>query len=1060
MNNFLQHYYSPWQKIKSFWNQLGDQPHLKPALMLMCGLMFSLSVVAQTAVVTGTVADERGVTLPGVSITNKQSNVKTGTDESGRFSIAAKSGDVLSFNMIGFKTTEVTVGTSRDIKVTISSTTSDLDQVIIVGYGQQKKGSLTGAVSAITNKEIITTKNENVQNMLTGKIAGVRVVQNSSEPGAMNTSFDIRGLGTPLVVIDGVVRNNFSRLNAEDIESITVLKDASAAIYGIRSANGVVLITTKKGRKGGVDISYNGSYSLQQPSYLPKSVNIFEYMDLANEISIHTGGAGGYNKGPIRFTPADYAAYQNGSRVASNWNDAVLRGTAPQQQHDFSASGGNETTSYYASLGFQDQEGFFKSRDLNYNRYNMRANMTTKLSKNLTFDINLSGILDQKNQLREDTYWVFRSTWYQAPTQPIFANNNPAYLANVPSGLNAYAHGNASVSGYRAIQNKWFQSSTSLTYNTPFLKGFSVKGLFSYDYQIATNKYYNKAYNLYNYVPATDTYQALPQYPNSTIRREFYEYPTLFFQGTANYTRSFGSHNLSGVLVYERLTAKGDNFQAQRNLSIEVDQLFAGGTTDQFGGMTNNVVNFYNNQSASWAAKLNYDFKGKYLFEAGGRADGSSRFATAEQWGFFPYASAGYRVSEEDFWKKSPLKFINNFKLRASYGIQGDENFQNNQFIAGFSYPATGTVFDNVYTIGATNRGIANPLLTWFEARTLDIGVDAEMWNGLFGFSVDYFKRRRTGILGSRANSLPDVVGAAFPNENLNGDLTRGIDLEVNHRNSLGKFNYSVKGIMSIARTKGTTFIQAPFGNSYLNWDGNAGGLRENRWNNLYWGYGSNGQFEDFNALKNSPVYVNRNTVVGDYRYEDWNGDGSISSQDAHPISTSGLPTLTYGLTINASYKNWDFSTTINGAGNVYNSYFEQLNTPLWAGGNALRQFLDRYHPVDPNADPFDPNTQWVPGHYAYTGTVPFTNTLANAQNAKYFRIKTIELGYSLPQKWFTKVGLRGLRIYANGFNILTVTDIISADPEHPSGTSEGRQEYGYTYPLDKKFTFGVNLRL
>ena len=199
---------------------------------------------------------------------------------------------------------------------------------------------------------------------------------------------------------------------------------------------------------------------------------------------------------------------------------------------------------------------------------------------------------------------------------------------------------------------------------------------------------------------------------------------------------------------------------------------------------------------------------------------------------------------------------------------------------------------------------------------------------------------------------------------------------------------------------------------------------------------------------------------MGDYRYEDWNGDGSISSQDAHPISTSGLPTLTYGLTINASYKNWDFSTTINGAGNVYNSYFEQLNTPLWAGGNALSQFLDRYHPVDANADPFDPNTQWVSGHYAYTGTVPFTNTLANAQNAKYFRIKTIELGYSLPQKWFTKVGLKGMRIYANGFNILTVTDIISADPEHPSGTSEGRQEYGYTYPLDKKFTFGVNLRL
>jgi len=1028
----------------------------------------SVSAFAQNAVkIQGTVTDDKGIGLPGASVAVKGTNTMSSTDSDGKFSVTANPGETLVFRMLGFKSKEVVLGNQTRISVTLIVSASDLDEVVVVGYGQQKKATLTGAVSAVTAKEIVTTKNENVQNMLTGKIAGVRVVQNSSEPGAMNTSFDVRGLGSPLVVVDGVVRNNFSRLSAEDIESITVLKDASAAIYGVRSANGVVLITTKKGKKGGVELNYNGSYSLQKPSFLPKSVDVFEYMTLANEYSLHLGGTGGYNKGPIRFSPADFTAYQNGTKIASDWNGAVLRTTAPQSQHDISASGGNENTNYFASLGVQDQEGFFKSGDLNYNRYNLRANLTTKLTKNLTFDVNLTGIVDQKNQLKEDAYWVFRSTWYQAPTEPIFANNNPAYLAKVPSSLNAYAHANADISGYRNIQNKWFQSTTSLNYEAPFLKGLSLKGLFSYDYQIATNKYYTKTYNLYTYTAATDTYAPEAQFSPSTLRREFYEYPSLLFQASANYARSFGSHNISALALYERNTLKGDNFFAQRNLTIPVDQLLAGSTTDQQGSMTTNQLNLFNNQTASYVGKFTYDYKGKYLAEAGFRADGSSKFAVNEQWGFFPYSSVGYRLSEEKFWKESPLKFVNNFKVRASYGAQGDDSAAAYQFITGYNYPNTGSVFNGVYVTGVSSKGLANPIITWFKSKQLDVGVDAEMWNGLFGFSIDYFVRNRTGLLGTQVNSLPDVVGVGFPQENLNGDRSRGIDLEINHRNQLGAFFYSVKGTMGITRTMNTTRVQAPAGNSYLNWENS--NFTANRWNNIYWGYGTNGQFENYQAIKDSPVYASRNTVVGDYRYEDWNGDGVISSQDSHPISTSAissssstasLPTLTYGLTINAAYKNWDFSTTISGAGNVYISYFEQLNTPLWAGGNALSQFLDRYHPEDPNADPFDPNTKWVPGYYAYTGTVPYTNTLSNAQNAKYFRIKTIELGYNLPQKWFKKIGVKGLRFYANAFNLLTVTDLKFLDPEHPAGDSNGRNEYGYTYPLDKKFTFGLNLKL
>ena len=1018
-----------------------------------------LSALAQTSTkFQGTVVDEKGIGIPGVSVAVKDSKVVTGTDTDGKFAIDARPGQVLIFRMVGYKNQELIVGTQKGVTIQLVPSTSDLEEVVVVGYGQQKKGSITGAVSTVTSKEIVTTKNENIQNMLTGKIAGVRSIQNSSEPGSFNNTFDVRGLGSPLVVIDGIVRNNFSRLNPEDVESITVLKDASAAIYGVRSANGVVLITTKKGKKGQTSLTYNGSYSVQTPSFMPKSVDILDYMTLANEIQVHNIGAG--QKGNIRFTPQDFSDYATGKKVASNWNEAVLNDFAPQMQHDISASGGTENTTYFASLGYQQQDGYFKSGDLRYNRYNLRSNLSTKLTKNLTFDLNLNGIIDQKDQLLEDTYWVIRSTWYQAPTEQIYANNNPDYLANVPSSLNAVAHANADISGYRIYSNKWFQSSASLNYDVPFVKGLSAKGLFSYDYQIANNKFYNKTYNLFSYNAGTNVYTPSPQKSPSTLRREFYDYPSFLFQGSLNYARTFGSHNVSGLILYESNILKGDNFYAQRELSIPVDQLLAGNSLNQQGNMSSNQLNLFDNRTASYVGKFSYDYKGKYLAEFAFRADGTSKFATDRQWGFFPVASAGYRISEESFWKNSALKFINTFKVRASYGKQGDDAASTYQFITGYTYPSTGSasgtpagsVFDGTFISSATSKGLANPFITWYTSKTFDVGVDADAWNGLFGFSIDYFVRNRTGLLATQSSTLPDVVGVGFPQENLNGDRSRGIDLEVNHRNHFGKFFYGIKGTMGITRTMNTTRVIARAGNSYLNWNNST--YTENRWNNLYWGYGTAGQFEDWNAIRNSNIYVPKNTVVGDYRYEDWNGDGAINILDNHPISTAGLPTFTYGLTLDMSYKNWDFNTTISGAGNVYVSYFEQLNTPLWAGGNALRQFLDRYHPVDPNADPYDPNTQWVPGYYAYTGTVPYTNTLANAQNAKYFRIKSIELGYTLPSKLFTKIGIRGLRVYANAYNLLTVTDLKFLDPEHPSS------DFGYTYPLDKKFTFGLNLKL
>lgn len=1002
--------------------------------------------------IQGTVSNDKGEYLSGVNVIVKGTGTGTHTDSAGHFSIAARRGDTLIVSIVGYTTRQVAVGSQATINVLLAPGASSLNEVIVVGYDTQKKGTLTSAVSSVTAREIVTTKNENVQNMLTGKIAGLRVVQNSSEPGSFDNSFDIRGLGTPLIVIDGIPRDNIQRLDPNDIESISVLKDASAAVYGVRAANGVVLITTKKGHKGALELNYTGTYGLQVPSRLPHPVSVLDYMILTNEKSMHN-----VNGGTITFTPADMAPYINGSKQGYNWQDATIKKSAPQTQHNLSATGGSQNVSYYISLGYTNQEGILKSNDLYYNRYNVRSNISAKISKDLSFDLNMNTIMDQKNQPYISPWYVFRSIWYQPPIQAIYANDNPAYLNNVLSGLNGVAHADANVNGYMVLNNKWIQSSAALNYNVPFVKGLSVKGLFSYDFTLNDNKIYMKAYNLYSYNAATNTYTAVPNQTPATIRRESYQYPTNLAQLSLHYTKTlFDDHHVNALLLYEQSTRQADNFYAQRELSIPLDQLLAGNSTNQQGNMGASAL--YKNVNAAYVGRLTYDFRTKYLAEFSFREDGSSKFATAKQWGFFPFGSLGWRVSEEGFWKNSrQLSFINSFKLRGSYGLTGDDAASTYQFLAGYTYPASGSstgqpqgsVFDGTFVNGVQSRGLPNPNITWYTAKTLDLGVDLEAWNGMVGVTFDYFVRNRSGLLATQLLSLPDVVGANLPQENLNGDRTKGFDFDVTLKSHIRKFSYNVKGTFGFTRTMNTNRVQARAGNSYLNWLNNT----SHRYNNIYWGYGSAGQYQSWADLANSSTYVNRNTVVGDYRYQDWNGDGNISVDDSHPIAFTGTPMITFGLTLGGAWKGFDVSALLQGAALVDVSYFEQLNTPLWAGGGALTQFLDRWHPEDPNANPYDPNTKWVPGYFAYTGTVPYTNTLANIHSAAYVRLKSLEIGYTLPEHLLSRAGLKNVRVFANGYNILTFTGLRYLDPEHPSS------QFGYLYPLDKIYSFGLSIK-
>jgi len=1059
---------------------------ISPPLALLLALCLSVSAYAQSGKVQGTVLDEKGGTLPGVSVKLKGTEQGTVTDVNGKFSLNASAGQTLTFTYVGYAVQQVTLKDLSPITITLTPNASALNEVVVVGYGSQKKLSLTTAVTSVTSREIVTTKNENVENMLTGKVAGLQVMQNTSEPGDFNNNISIRGFGNnPLIVVDGVQMSNFnvtggtgdnssstsnilSRLDPNDIESISVLKDASASVYGVKAANGVILITTKRGKKGALQLDYSGTFGSQVPSGLPKPVDAVQYMTLVNQQSLHQA-----NGGHIVYTPQDFADYTSGAKKSTDWYDAVFKKSAFQEQHNLTATGGNESTTYLLSGGFTGQNGFLTSNDLNYKRYNVRSNVTSKITNNLTFNLNLSAIMDQKKSPNTSVWWTTRETWRELPIQTIYANNNPAYYNyGLVDGGNPVAYENTDVNGYANQNNKFFNGVMSLEYKVPFVPGLAIKAMYSYNDQIQDNKTFDQAYNLYDYDSSTGTYNEHLTGAPSYVQRQYFNYVQTTDQLSINYDHTFGGkHNISALLLYEGNGQNADNFGAYRQLAIPVDQIFAGNSTNQnasqvlFQNGDPTLPALYNYATNSVVGRLHYDYEGKYLAEFSFRNDESSKFPPGQKSGFFPSGSAAWNISEENFWKNSSvLSFIDQLKLRASYGVLGDDNTLYFQFLQGYYYPAngnnnqvpSGSVFGNGFLNAVQSTGLPNPNISWETSHTFDAGIDFDAWKGLLGFTFDYFIRNRSGLFSSSSLQVPDVLGASLPQQNLNSDRTTGFDFEVTHRSHIGKFNYNIRGTFSYARTNWVTFAESKHGNSYLDWQQN----NSNRYQAIQWGLGGSGQYQNYNQILNSPVFVNRGTVVGDYIYQDWNGDGQIDGNDNHPIAYGSnpnggtvTPQITYGLSLGGSYKSFDFNLLFQGAAKIDISYIEQLNIPLWGGGSALTQFMNDWHPANPNADPYNPNTIWVPGQFAYTGTTANTNSSFNFQSAAYVRLKSAELGYTLPSSFLSHIGIKGFRVFANGYNLLTFTKVKYVDPEHPTGL------YGYLYPLDKLFNVGLNVK-
>lgn len=1030
----------------------------------------SMGTHAQNIALKGSVTDQNGEPVIGATVSIEGTKTMTVTDLDGKYALQAPSNGTLVVNYIGMKTFTTNIAGRHEIDVKLQDDVNILEDIVVVGYGTQKRGSVTGSVAAVKGDEMVRTKNENPQNMLTGRVAGVRVWQKSAEPGSYNNNFDVRGMGSPLVIIDGIPRDmsDFQRMNANDIQDISILKDASASIYGLRSANGVVLITTKKGQAGKTKVSYNGSYTVQVPKSMPKLLNPYQTMDLFNERARNN-----VNGGAPVFTDDYYEAFRSGTRRTTDWNSLIFAKSAPETNHNVTISGGSDRSQYFMSFGYLYQEGFFKSGDLNYSKYNLTSNITTEIFKGLKAELNINAMVDKQNNPYSSSVDIIRNYWRQGVLFPAYADEAGTMLNYEGLDLeeNTVAKMTSDISGYRKYKRAQILTSGALTYDfgtlTDVLKGLSAKAMISYDYHLNNNTIFRKEYYQYAYDPTTQSYTQKLYSTSSPSRltREHFDTQQFLTQLTVNYHRDFGLHSISGVLGFESQRRTGDNFYAMRNLAFSSPYLFNGVDDGQIGNSYPGSI--YAANYNAFIGRLNYSFANRYLFEGQFRYDGSSQFADGHRWGFFPSVSAGWVVSEEPWFKSvSWLKDIDQLKLRLSYGEMGDDSGAGYDWVAGYTYPSTsgnaengyynqytpGYIFGNQFVYAATPMAIPNQLISWYKAKTFDAGIDFNLRNGLFGFSLDYFSREMTGLYEYRVSEFPTVIGANPPRENANSSRNFGLELELRHHYQIGKdFAYNIKGIVTVTRQKYETAIQnGPYANAYDQWRHDN---LNNRYQGVQFGYEGNGRYNNWDEIWNDPVFHERDVLPGDYKYLDWNGDGEINSLDEHPYAFDQTPWMNYSLNFDCTWRNFDFSMLWQGSALGSMSYEEPLYS-IWgssqSGGGALEQFWDRWHPTDPTADPYDPATTWVGGYYAFTGHYPFANSDFNRVSTAYLRLKQIEIGYTLPR--LSVMPTLNLRVYANAYNLFTITGVKFVDPEHPS------DELGRLYPLNRTFTLGLQL--
>ena len=1024
--------------------------------LLICSFSV-LGVQAQKAInVKGTVYDSNNEPLIGANVSLKGDSSKgTITNMDGQFNLSIPNlNSTLVVSYIGYQAQEVELKGRSDIKVTLIEDSRALDEVVVVGYGTQKRGHLTGSVSSVSAKELLKAPMQNVSNLLTGKVSGLTSIQSSGKPGADGTALYVRGMNafsdnSPMVIVDGVARP-IDYVNPNDIESISVLKDASAAIYGVQGANGVILITTKSGGEGPAKIAYDASFTMTKNTAMPEFLNARDYMYWNNKAREMDG-----------LTPLWTADIQN--KVLSNdpnsiwgetdWLDKIFR-TGLTQQHNVSASGGTEKTKYFASLGYMDQEGTLKNTS--FTRYNVRANLDVQVAKNLKFTTNISGY-------RLDKDWPGTAMGNQAEFDPIRqAINSVPVIKSEYNGLpTAWMGSSYYVNGYAALtesgykrQTRWvLDSNYKLEYDfsdlTDALKGLKASVFAAYNYSNSADSGYDRYYQVHYInktfdegVAGASGFTEGGGYTKSASWGD-----TWLFRPQVEYSRDFDKHHVNALFFYE----------AQKNHTNTMTGTKLGYYSDDPVDLTLGTTfpetpvsgsHSYTGQ-ASYAGRLNYAYNQKYLAEFAFRYDGSYVFAPENRWGFFPSVSVGWIMSEENFFKKA-LPFVDFFKIRASYGESGNDN------VTPYLYNSTFAVANNSMVLG--NSAIAqfyskNPYiyrnLTWSTTHSYNLGIDFNLWNQKLGVEFDVFYQLTEDILESKSGSYPTSLGGYYPSYQNSGKVdNRGFELTLRHNNHINKdWNYKLTGNFSFARNR---VLEKAVTDNYPNYRGILGESM-----NARFGYQALGLFQTKEELENYPAAPSGTINLGDLKYLDVNGDGIINQQyDYVKIGYGGVPEINFSLNMELNYKNFYMNMLWQGVthcdyelSGVYDTGVTaatSYTSPFGSGGNSPYYLIEgAWTPENTNAK------------YPRLTTIPNGNNAWRSSwwvvNGEYIRLKNMNIGYYLPDHLLKKTPFTRVNIYLAGTNLLTLSHFKYVDPESPSVSN------GY-YPQQKTFSLGLNV--
>jgi TonB-linked SusC/RagA family outer membrane protein len=1044
---------------------------------LLINLLFLIAAGANAqnrVTVRGIVNDDKGNPISNASVLVKGTTNGVTTDANGTFTISVPDNkSVLVISNIGYTSKEVVVGNNTSLTIDLTPQANSLNEVVVVGYGTQKKVTVTGSVAQVSGKELEKTPTVNLSNALVGRLPGISAVQSSGEPGYDGSSIRIRGTNTfgntsALIVVDGVpdVAGGLERLNPADIETMSVLKDASAAIYGSRAANGVILITTKHGKSGKPRLSYNYNHGWAQPTRVPKMADAVEYAQMNNETTIFDGvpsdewtaaneafkttGTYTTNAGKVvraPFQPDDIQKYKDGSdpwgHPNTDWYKTTLKTWSPQEQHSLQINGGTESVKYLASLGYQNQDGYYKNSATGYKQYDMRINLDAKVNKWISTGINLTARQEFRHFPTESANSIFRMLQRGRPTDPeVWPNGLPG--PDIENGQNPIVI-TTNQTGYDDDKRNYFQVNGRVEILIPWVKGLKLTGTATADKEIRRVKTWRTPWYLYFW--DHQTYEAdgvtplltknlRSTYTSPQLNQSDENYLNILTSGFINYDGQFGGHSIAVMAAVTKEVDKEDDFNAYRTnfISPALDQMFAGGTQGQQVGGAG-----YERARLSYFGRVAYNYKEKYLAEFLWREDGSYLFPENHRFGFFPGFLAGWRISEEKFFSEN-IHFINSLKIRGSYGELGNDqvyyggSLREYQFLStyGFSsYTINNTAFKTLF-----EQVVPNPSFTWEVARNTDVGIEGTMLDNRINFEFDYFYNKRDQILWPKSGSTPQTSGIAnlLPPTNIGKAENKGYDFTVGYNGNVKDFRFTVSVNGGYARNKILFQDEPPGGPS---WQKATGHPFASGGGGAFLPYLYDGVFKDQADIdKNTIDYsgLTPSLKPGDMKYKDIGGrdangnyvkkpDGKINGDDRVRLDKTQQPTFTGGVNIYLGYKDFDLSVLFQGAsgGLLY------IGTESGDIGNYLKYAYDHRWTID-NPSSVDPRIANRGNTYYSGGNTYFL------RNSDYFRLKNVELGYNLPAKLLDQIKINAFRVYVSGLNLATWDKMKIWDPESTSG--------------------------